>query len=251
MNEKQLFLNLISIYLGRIATMAMIIPIFMAIVKFSYCNKPLKILFAFSSARFISSVFIQILIWATVTYRNFFLPIFYQFDIQDFNFTSILAHVINFSLLGWYFSLMIENKKFSLLIKQISILLFLSVIINYLFVEGYKVYNVFNSISSNIFCFILPLIHLWFIYKQDSKVPINKNPYFWISLGLLIPNLLGLITSIIGKKLRETDITLYLQVDIVYGVLQILGYLLIALGFYYARYTKYLSQKTTVSLPPQ
>ena len=244
-------LNRLIVFLGKVATVAMILPIIVAIANFRYLNRPLKIIFWFSIFRLFVSLITQFIIWVVSTYQNYFVPILNRWDIHNMSFISILAHLNNFGLLGWYFSLIIEDKKIKYIIRLISVFLFITAIINYIFIEGYKSPNVFNSTSSNIFCFLLPLIHLWFLYGEDSKVPIAKNPYFWISLGLIIPNLTGLITSIIGKKLKQTDPALFFQVDIGYAVLQIFGYLLIAIGFYYARYTKYLPQKTTTLLPPQ
>lgn len=244
MNSTENTLNEISILMGKIATICMLIPIIFALYNNKYLNTIIKIMLWFCIIRFIVSLLNIIIIWATRTYRDFFIPILNSLDIHNMNFISILAHLNYFGLLGWYFSLVIQNKKIKKIIQLVSIFLFFASIINFLFIEGYKNHNVFNSTSANIFCFLLPLIHLWFIFNEDSIVPIVKNPYFWISLGLIIPNLTGLITSIIGKKLAQTNLALYLQVDIGYAVLQILGYLLIAVGFYYARYTKYLPQNT-------
>ena len=244
-------LNDILILMSNIATLVMLIPVIVAIINRQYLNKQLVILFWFCILRLLTSLSIQLVVELMIRYRSFFVPILKKFEITNMSFMAIITHLANFALLGWYFSLIIENKNIKRIIKMISIFLFMFAIINYLFIEGYKQPNVFNSTTSNVFCFILPLIHLWFVFREDSKVPIVKNPYFWISLGLVIPNLTGLITSMIGKKLAETDLALFLQVDIGYAVLQIMGYLLIAVGFYYARYTKYLPQKTTTSLPPQ
>ena len=86
---------------------------------------------------------------------------------------------------------------------------------------------------------------------MESKVPLVKNTYFWISLGLIIPNLIGLFLHFTGKKIETTDKVLFVKLNMVHDLFQIVGFILIAVGFYYARYTKYLPQKTTTLLPPQ
>ena len=231
--------------LGQIAALVMILPILFAIVNLRYLNKALKLMFWFSLIRLIVSISVQIIIWCVNKYKDFFIPILKFLDINSLDCMSIFAHLNYFGILGWYFYLVMENRNIKSLVKGISISLFIAALVNYLFIEGYKVQSVFNSTVANIFCFVLPMIHLWYLYNQDSKVPISKNPYNWVSLGLVIPNLLGLITSLFGKKLEETDLTLYLQIEIAYSILQIIGYILITIGFYYARYTKYMPKPTT------
>ena len=54
-----------------------------------------------------------------------------------------------------------------------------------------------------------------------------------------------------ARKAGATDMALYYKIDIVNSFVQIIGYFLITVGFYYARYTKYLPQKTITPLPPQ
>lgn len=245
MNSLIKVLNDFLIILSKVATVTMLIPIIVASSNSKYLNIQLKVFYWFCIFRLFTSLFTQLVVELIYKYQSFFTPIIKRLGLQDMSFISILAHLGNFVLLGWYFSLIIENKKIKRIIKVLTFFLFFAAIINYLFIEGYKQKNVFNSTFSNLFCFVLPLTHLWFLFQEDTKVPIAKNPYFWISIGLVIPNLTGLITSIIGKKLTQTNIALSLQVDIGYAVLQILGYLLIAVGFYYARYAKYLPQKTT------
>jgi hypothetical protein len=229
---------------GRVATILMLVPLMYSIIYLKNSDKALKIMQLFCFIRFIISILTQSIIWIIKTNKDVFIPILNFLDIHNMNFISILAHLSNFSILGWYFSVVIINKKTSQIIISISILLFVTSLLNYFFVQGYKDHNVFNSTSSNIFCFILPSIHLWFLYLIDSKVQLYKNPYFWVSFGLIIPNLFGLLTSIISKKLHDTDLVLYYQVDIVYILLQIIGYFFISKGFYYARYTKYMPKAT-------
>jgi hypothetical protein len=240
MDEFQKSLNEILSLMGKIAVVAAILPILFGIINFRLLNKALKVLFWFCVIRLSVIVAIQIIVWAVNNYTDFFRPILTKLDIGSMDFMSVFAHLNNLIMLGIYFSIVIFDEKTRWGIKVLSIGLSLSVIINYLFIEGYKTQSLYNSTISNIFCFVLPCIHLWFIYGQSTKVPLYKNAYFWISLGILLPNLLGLIASFFGKKLDETDLTLFFMLDIGYCVLQIIGYLIIAFGFYFARYTRYL-----------
>ena len=243
MNQNDL--NEINILMGKIATIAMIIPIILSILNYNYLNKALKIIFWFCLARIIVSLINVLIIWATGNYKSFFMPILNKLNIHDMNFIAILSVLSNFGLLGWYFYKVIENRKIASLVKVTSLFLFITAIINYLFIEGYSHQSVYNSTTSSIFCFLLPVVDLWFVYKQDNKVPIVKNPYLWVNLGLFVPNLLIFIFAIVGKKLSQTDLSSYRILDIASSGVQIIGYLFIATAFYYARYTKYLPQQTT------
>jgi hypothetical protein len=245
MDDLQKSLNLLLKIISQIAVVAAIVPIAIGIINFKSLNKPLKVIFWFCIIRMSIIIFIQILYWGINYFKQTFKPILKALDITSMDFTSIFAQLNNFGLLGLYFSLVIPNKNVSIFIKRISVILFFGSILNYLFIEGYKNQSVYNSTSSNIFCFLLPCIHLWYIYREDIKVPLARNPYFWISFGLVIPNLLGLITSFIERKLNETDWTLFFKVEIIYSLVQIIGYLIVAIGFYYARYTKYMPKATT------
>jgi hypothetical protein len=48
----------------------------------------------------------------------------------------------------------------------------------------------------------------------------------------------------VGGKLAQTDLVLYHQFEIISSLFQIVGYILIAMGFYNAYYIKYLPQNT-------
>ena len=87
------------------------------------------------------------------------------------------------------------------------------------------------------------------LYKKINDVRKENGLDDIMNLNDLMIAIASINDSI--KKLSATDLSLFLKVDIASLILQVVGYSLIALGFYYARYTKYLPQKTTIPLPPQ
>lgn len=154
--------------------------------------------------------------------------------------------------MGYYFKLVFEPSQLSQIVKWITIFLFVTVTINYLFIEGYKVYGVYNPLMNAFYSLIIPLIFMYILYNQlDSKVPITKNPYFWINLRFIIPNLIGLFLFFAGDKIYKTDFILFVKISIAKNGFFIIGHVFACIAFYYARYTKYLHQKTTTPLPPQ
>jgi hypothetical protein len=125
----------------------------------------------------------------------------------------------------------------------VSLLLVVASLIDYFFITGFREYSFFQATTSAIFCFSLPLIHLWYVFKTDSDLSILKNTYFWFDVGLLIPNVIGLFLHFTGSKLYVTDVVLYFKLSIVKYYFVMLSQVLICIGFYYARYTKYLPEK--------
>ena len=235
--------NLLILY-GKIVAGFMLLPIFTSLFRRRNLNKNLKIFLTFCIIEILILLILQIINWATAKYSNFFIPILNKWNIHDTNFIAILAYLNHFGILGWYFYLVVPNEKVAKAVKLVSIFLFFAASINYLFIEGFREYGIFNPTASAIFCFTLPLVHLWYLFNEDTKVPITKNPYFWFSMGLLIPNMLGFFLHFAGEKIYGTDFILFCKVSIGKSFFSIIGQILLAIGFYYSRYTKYLPKNT-------
>ena len=251
MDQTIKYYNTLLVYSGKILIILQIVPLILGFLKWKHFNKPIKVFWTFCFVYFLLDIFVQILVWLLSNYYDFFKPIVLKFQIKDFSFINILYYMNNFSLLGYFFVLVLKPNRISDWIKWVSIFLFFTSIINYLFIEGYNVVGVFNPTSDALFCFILPSIFMWYLFTQDGKVPIAKNPYFWINLRLIIPNLVALILQFYGNKIQSTDTILFLKISLAKNAIWILGLIFLTIGFYYARYTKYLPQKTTIPLPPQ
>ena len=230
----------------------MFITLIVALNTKKYWSKPIRIIYYYCVINLLSALLLRLIYWLVGNFKDFFIPILKRFEITDMSFMAILAHLNNFILLGWYFILVFNSNRVSILVRFLYLFFTITSIINYLFIEGFNVHSIYNSIASAVFCFAFSSLHLWYIFNDtDSKVPLLKNPYYWISLGLLVPNIMNTFMYLVGKKLEETDSSMFLLSNIFSDILQILGYIFVAIGFYYARYTKYLPQKTTTSLPPQ
>jgi hypothetical protein len=235
------FYNEILKIISIIAILVMFIPIVIAILNKKYLNKQLRFAYYFILCQCTIAILLQVIYRIFGIFRLFFIPILNKYRIIDMSFMSIFSHVSVFILVGMYFAYLFEHKKLVYFIKMLIIFFTVSSIVNYLFIEGYNVQSVYNSITAAIFCIFLSLLHLWFIFNDiGSKVNLVKNPYYWIDLGLLLPNIIALLMYCIGKKLEETDNSIFLLSNIFSDVIQMIGYFLIAVGFYYARFSKYM-----------
>lgn len=221
----------------------MIFPIIVAVIYRNNWNLNLQKFLTFYIVSFAIHLFMQLFMWTVKNYRPYFVPYMDKWNIHDTNFISILSYLNNFALLGAFYAISFKSKRLSQSIKWLSITLFLSALINYLFIEGFRVYSSFNATASALYCFIIPLLHFWFVFRTYTKVPIYRNSYFWLGLGLIIPNAVGLFLHFTGNKLYTTDIVLYFKLSIAKYYFVILAQILIAIGFYYARQTKYLPEK--------
>ncbi len=237
------FLKAILLESGQLATVFMLIPIIVVFIKWKYFNNILKIFFWYCVAKLSVSLLHQILIWATGYFIDIAVPLLNKWHITDTNFMGILSYLSNFALLGWYFYSVIPHKKIAEGMRWLSIGLFVAAIIDYLFIGDFRDYGVFCPATSSIFCFALPLIHFWFLYREETIVPLSKNPYFWISLGLLIPNLVGCFLHFTGDAIYSENFALFTKISIGKMVLEIIGQIFLAIGFYHARFSMFLPIK--------
>jgi hypothetical protein len=236
--------NELLITSSKILIILQLIPIIMGIIKWRYLNKYLKIFWWFCLSYFFIEILVRSLVWLTTYHFDTVKPWVIKYKVSDFSFTKIIYYLNNFNLLGYFFYSVLKPNRIADVVKWLSIILVIASIVNYLFIEGYKVVGVFNPTADALFCFVLPCIFMWFLFTQDSKVQISKNPYFWINLRLIIPNLIALILHFIGNKIQSTDEILYLEIGLAQNVIWAIGLVFATMGFYYARYTKYLPQNT-------
>ncbi len=92
----------------------------------------------------------------------------------------------------------------------------------------------------SLFLISMPMIYLFFLAKMPSHIPLSKIPYFWISVGILLVNLLSLFFSTTGNKLYLTDYVLYSKFLISRNAVSVLAQFIFAYAFYQAKYAKYL-----------
>ena len=232
--------NDLLILFGKISSVAFFFPIIIALIYRNYWNKSIFMVFIFCSVTFILNFLEVGFIWLTGTYRKFFEPILTFWEIQDTTFLNITFIVKNFLLLSFFYSYIFPNEYFKKNIIRLGQFLTILVVINYIFIEGYKELGVFNPLLNSLFIIILPLIYLWYSQEYALRIPLGKNPYFWISIGLIIPNILSLFYYLSGDYINGADFILYCKFQIGKNLFEILGQILIAIGFYHSYYARFI-----------
>lgn len=238
--------NDILIFFSKIVSAVMIIPIIAALVKWQYLEKKLKIFFVFCVVTLAIALLEQLFFWSVKKhYNEFWRTILDYWGIKNTFFLQILPHTRDFFLLGWFFSAVLPSGKARYLVQYFSLLLGVSCIINYIFIEGYKIAGVFNPTTDALFSFLVPLLSLWYLFQRDTRIEMYKNPVFWISLGLLLPNLMGLFLFYTSDYLQENVFTLYVNLMLVKNFFEIIGIILLTIGFSHAYYMRFFYPTAT------
>jgi hypothetical protein len=240
MNVTEAYYNDLMILWGKITIGVAILPLLFGLFYWHRFNKPLKIYWWFLLIGIMPYFMEQFFVWSVNNYLEFWKPYLKQFNIESTNFLRILPQINNFALLGWFLSLVFRPNPLTGFVKGLSLLLVVVAMVNYLFIQGHNMAGGFNSTASALYCLLLPLAYMWYLYNQESKVHLVENPYFWISLGLIIPNLLGLFLYFAGDVLYRENFMLYAQFFLAKTGIEIIAQLLTVIGFHYAPKVKYL-----------
>jgi hypothetical protein len=227
---------------GRVIMVVQFLPIFIGFVNRKHLDKPLKTFWKYCIVACLIEVLIQLFIIDVNSKNSITLPFVKWLEVSDTNFTNILSQLNTFGLMGWFFYLALGQSPMAKWIKYLSIGLFFAALINYLFIEGYKVFGVFNPTADAVFSFAVPMFLMWHLYHTESKVALNRNPYFWIYLRLIVPNLVGMFLYFSGDYLYKTNYDLYVIVVVIRNIFYFIGHLFAAYGFYLAKNLRFLKQ---------
>lgn len=244
MSDIEIFYNELLILSSRIVLISLVLPIVIAIWQWKHLNKPLKFFFLYKVCSVLFTSFLHGFVWYATKYYDSIEPVLACFDIQNTNFLEILFYINDYILLGWFFYLLLGPKPYGNWIWRIAMLLLTTNIINYLFIEGHIVFGVFNPTTDAIFVFGVAAFYLWHLYRSQLALPLSKNPYFWISFGLIIPHLIGFFLFMVGDVTQEENFPVFVMMSVAKNGFLILSQVFYAIGFWRARYAKY------IPLPP-
>lgn len=241
--------NLYNGYLvlsGQIFLLFMLLPVILAVWRRQYLTKALKLFFWYCFFTLFFNVFEQAFIWAvrSPNFQGVILPYLTKWGIKNTNFTSIFYFTKDFIFLSLFFNEVLRGYINTKWVKPLAYFLVITTWIDYLFIEGFKVAGVYNSTIDAIFCFFIPCLFLWHIFNEDSKVPLSKNSFFWIGLGLISTSLIGFFLFFAGDKIRAMDKVFFFKLSILKNGVMMAEQILEAIGFYYAPYTRYMRRKT-------
>lgn len=171
-------------------------------------------------------------------------PILKKLQIQDTSFIGSITYFVRFVFLGLFFRDLIKldfGKKF------FQMAVFLLVIFELVQIFLFKSYQGYDSLSSTIKnVFIIGGVSLFFyqFYRTYvGQIPFIQNPYFWISLGLILPAFCEIFLEFIFSKLYNTDIAGFYKLYLIRNSSQIIGFVLLMIGILKIKYLRFLPKE--------
>jgi hypothetical protein len=240
MNPETSYYYSIWMLLAQVALGTMLLPIIAALRHLKKFNPALKVFVYFLIAHLFIAIGEQVVYWLMVQRNPYILAFLRYFSLKTFNFYEIFFILKDFTLLGYFFYLLLIPRPKAKWVLWVSYSLLTAILVNYFFIEKPDAYGSFNSTSLAFFNFTLPIIYMWILYHGDSKIPLSKNPYFWINVGLIIPNLLSIFLYFAGEKIQTTDLLLYTKIMIGRSIIEMISQILFTIGFAYGRYAQFL-----------
>lgn len=168
-------------------------------------------------------------------------PFLNQFGIQDLNFMSPINYLIKFIFLSLLFRDLMAPLRWK---RVFQVALWVLVIFELVQVVVFKSYLGYDSLSStvkNVFIIGATSVFLYRFYQTTSlRITLQRNPYFWIMLGLFLPALAEIFLELIFQKLYHTDQAGFYRFYLLRNASQMIGVILMFVGVWYSKNLKYL-----------
>ena len=236
-------MNQLTLWFSNICILFMLLPLILSLINKKELNKNLYFFKYLLLGQLIMSLLERFYIYLGYNHIEYIMPFINWAGVEDTNFLRIGNYLVCTYFLGKFYYSLLKQDPIAPFIKWTALTGSVAMLINYFFIEGYKVVGYFNPNFDNFFCLFTSGYYLVYLLKSDNKVPISKNSYFWISLGLFTYCIISSIFRFIGDDLNRYNYNLYLQFLMAKNVIDLIAQILYGIGFYYAFYTRYLHQE--------
>jgi hypothetical protein len=167
-----------------------------------------------------------------------------HFGIQDFNFTAPLNYLIKFIFLSLFFRDLFQNPLKKRFFQYLMYALVLFELVMVFVFKSYQGYDSLSSTVKNVFILGSTGLFMYKLYRADSHgITLYKNPYFWLTLGLMLPALAEIFLEFIFTKLYQTDLLSFYKLYLVRNASQIVGFTLLIVGVWQAKYLRFLPKE--------
>jgi len=231
--------DMFFICMGRVSIVAMFYPIVIALIYRKSLNKPLRVFLVYCVATVVANLIEQVFLWLAVHHFYLVEDFIEWANIGNTNFLMILYQIKNFALLGWFYSLLLPLKS-GKWVKRTGFALTIAALISYFFIEGHNAFSVFNTVDA-VFGFLLPALYLSYFFRRQINFPVYKNPYFWISFGLVFANTIGLFVYLVGDTLQVNFYNIFVNLSIARNGFDVIAQILLSVGFWYAPLARYIA----------
>jgi hypothetical protein len=194
---------------------------------------------------FLEILFSDVLLSGKYQFVNTIFPFLQNhFGIQDFNFTAPLNYLIKFIFLSLFFRDLFQD---SLKKRFFQYLMYSLVVFELVQVFVFKSFQGYDSLSStvkNVFILGSTGLFMYKLYRADSHgISLYKNPYFWLTLGFMLPALAEIFLEFIFTKLYQTDLLGFYKLYLIRNASQIVGFTLLIVGVWQAKYLRFLPKE--------
>jgi hypothetical protein len=198
-------------------------------------NELLKIFWGYLATRFFLNLMMEVFIWGVVNYHDFWKPILTLYKIENTLFFNILFYLSNYIFLGIFYRKLMNKKIYQICLKILIPLICIASVVIFILIDGYQNFGSVGPFMNGIYICALPIIYLWYLFIEQRKdISVYKNPYFWISIGLLIPHGIDLLFLLIANNLYNENFVLYCKSHIARNCFEIIAQLLFAMAFYFS-----------------
>lgn len=230
---------------GRIATIYKLLLFLMAFFNRAYLFPKLRyfvwFVYALSVYLAIENIFLDVFVSGKYEFVKTVYPFLNQFGIENINFMSPINYLIKFIFLSLLFRDLMAPPRWK---RVFQISLWVLVIFELVQVVVFKSYLGYDSLSStvkNVFIIGATSIFLYRFYQTTSlRISLQRNPYFWIMLGLMMSALAEIFLEFIFHKLYETDTVGFDKYYLWRNASQMVGVILMFVGVWYSKNLKYL-----------
>lgn len=189
----------------------------------------------------IELVLIKVIFSKKFIYIQEVLNILNYLGIKDYNFISPFSYLLKFIFLGLFFRDIFKLNQHK---RAFQIIIYLLVAFEFIMVIVFKSYQSYDSLSStikNIFLMTGSGLFLYLFYNNDkSNLALQKNPYFWLGIGLFVPSITDFLLELIFSKLYDTDLSSFYQNYIYRNISQMVGFIFLIRSFSLSKYLKFL-----------
>lgn len=167
-----------------------------------------------------------------------------NFGIVGFEFTSPISYFIKFIFIGLFLKDSLQSKQWKLFFQYFIGVLVIFELIQVFIFKSYQGYNSLSSTVKNFYILFGACLLLYRIYSYPNvSLSLNKNPYFWICLGLILPALAELFLEFVFTKLYQTDPSSFYRLYLVRNASQMVGFTLLIVGVWQAKYLRFLPKE--------
>jgi len=217
--------------IGKIATYVSFLLLLLALIKFRiFTKKPYVFLLVYFIAGFSLNWFTSWFLTYARANREAMTPFLTKWEIDDTFFVDPFYFLKNFIFMGLFTYYLLSRSSIKKWVAIISGLGIIFTIINSIWGETYKIYQVWGSSFDNVYKVLIGFLIIKWIFNSNLSRKITDIPAYYFAIAfIIIGAIAGLIDALSNAMFGETTI-LFNQVHILKNVFMIVAFVLLSIG---------------------